>query len=416
MIAGGYIFMKKAANRIKKLEKNNMTFLEMKSVKGQALNLTEVEAVTKNKVDGLIPLTVKESGKSFTLIYNITGLESLKHFLQKNTLNKQLFGFLLQNILTMLQLLEANYFQFTSLLVTLGKIKVDPASKRLYFIYVPIQYYDNGVNLKEFLLSIIDFANFSDEEDLSFVSDYIRILNTGVNFSVFELQEYINSLTGAEAKKPRTKKCPICGKVVPEDANFCTECQYNFAKKEATGQMAGGAKLTYNPADITSSSSGNTGESLEWGDYWDDNKDEIAPNDLANDIGTTVLGEDAEEDEEGPDDIPTTLLNQPKVIVKVGVLKRLSNNEKREVKGKQYLIGRSLKCDFSVPDNTAVGRNHAYVITSDEHFYLRDNNSVNRTYINGKVIPPDENIEIFNDTKICLANEAFIFTIITREE
>ena len=411
--------MKKAANKIRKLEKNNLTFLEMKSVKGQALNLTEVEAVTKSKIDGLIPLTVKESGKSFKLIYNITGLESLKYFLQNNTLNKQLFGFLLQNILTMLQLLEANYFQFSSLLVTLGKIKVDPSSKRLYFIYVPIQYYDNGVNLKEFLLSIIDFANFSDEEDLSFVSDYIRILNTGVNFSVFELQEYINSLTGATLNRPRTKKCPICGKEVPEDANFCTECQYNFAKKAATGQISGGISSTYDPTkdDI---GSGNTGEDLDWdeGDWDDDEDEEEEENNkgFTDSIGTTVLGEDDDVEDDDSEGTPTTVLNQPKKIVKVGVLKRILNGEKREVNGKEYLVGRSLKCDFSVPDNTAVGRQHAIIITSKERFYLRDNNSVNRTYINGKVIPPQEDIEIFNDTKICLANEDFVFTVITKEE
>lgn len=410
--------MKKTANKIRKIEKNNLTFLEMKSVKGQTLNLTEVEAVTKSKIDGLIPLTVKESGKSFKLIYNITGLESLKHFLQNNKLNKQLFGFLLQNILTMLQLLEANYFQFSSLLVTLGKIKVDPSSKRLYFIYVPIQYFENGVNLKEFLLSIIDVANFSEGEDLSFVSDYIRILNTGVNFSVFELQEYINSLTGATLNRPRTKKCPICKKEVPEDANFCTECQYNFAKKAVTGQMSGGAPTIYDPAD-EQSGSGNTDEDLDWGDDWDDDEDEKEeenPIGATDSIGTTVLGEDDEIEDEDSEDIPTTVLNQPKRIVKVGVLKRISNSEKREIKGKEYLVGRSLKCDFSVPDNTAVGRQHAIIITSKERFYLRDNSSVNRTYINGKVIPPQEDIEIFNDTKICLANEDFVFTVITREE
>ncbi len=412
--------MKKTANKIRKLQKNNLTFLEMKSLKGQTLNLTEVEAVTKNKIDGLIPLTVKESGKHFTLIYNITGLDSLKNFLINNTLNKQLFGFLLQNILTMLKLLEANYFQFSSLLVSLGRIKVDPSSKRLYFIYVPIQYYDNGVNLKEFLLSIIDYANFNETEDLSFVSDYIRILNTGVNFSVFELQEYINSLTGASVPRPRTKKCPNCGKSVPEDANFCTECQYNFVKKETTGSMSG-VTPTYDPSGKTGSTSGNTGDDLDWDSDWDENDDVNTPNDyddIPNESGTTVLGDDSdEEDEDEPgEDMPTTLLNQPKVIVKVGVLKRVSNHEKREIKGREYLVGRSLKCDFSVPDNSAVGRRHAYIITKEEHFYLRDNESVNRTYINGKVIPPNENVEIFNDTKIRLANEDFVFTIITREE
>lgn len=405
------MFDMKKANKIKKIEKNNMAFLEIKSEKGQVLNPTEVEAITKNKVEGLLPLTVKESGKSFKLIYNITGMKTLNQYLQETWLNKQLFGFLLQNILNMLKTLDANYFQFTSLLLTFGKVKVEPSSRRLYFIYVPIQYYNNEVSLKDFLLKIISVAKFEDGQDLSFVNEYIQILNTGVNFSVFDLEEYINNLTNDSSKTKKTKKCPNCGKVLDVEANFCSVCRYSFIKQGVSGKIGGSVYDPLNDKDEE-----DFGSNYDFG--WDiDNDGQYKSSEglgTTDNIGTGVLGDDFDDDFEedfGDDAEPTVVLNQAKKIVQVGFLTRISNNETKEIDQNDYVIGRSLKCEFSVPDNTAVGRKHAIISYDKDHFYFLDNNSTNRSYINGKVIPQDEKIEIYNNTKITLANEDFIFTI-----
>lgn len=420
--------MGKSVNKIKRISKNNMVFVEIKSIKGQQLDLVQAEAITKGKIEGLLPTTVKESHGSFTLIYNITGMISLKDYLQATVMNKELFGFLLQNIFDILKIINANYFQFSSLLLSLGRVKVEPSSKRLYFIYVPIQYYDNEITLKEFLLKLLDEATFAEGEDLSYVQEYIRILNTGVNFSVFDLEEYINTLTNRGTVVQKTKKCPNCGHLVSADANFCTNCCYSYISKGVTGQTGGPA--IYDPFDEKDVCELPVYDELDWGNDEPDqdiidtdtqpptnNETDTAFQDdkeygMTEQTGTTVLGHDDLDD----DDVATTVLNQTKVIVKTGYITRLSNSQKSKIDTSQYHIGRNRANNLVVPDNTAVGRQHAVIIKQDDRFFINDLNSTNKTYVNGKEIPPRQNIEIFNNTKIKLANEDFIFNIVVTEE
>lgn len=420
--------MGKSANKIKRISKNNMVFVEIKSIKGQQLDLVQAEAISKGKIEGLLPMSVKEGHGSFTLTYNITGMKTLKEYLQDTVMNKELFGFLLQNIFDIVSIINANYFQFSGLLLSLGRVKVEPSSKRLYFIYVPIQAYDNETTLKEFLLKLLDEATFVEGEDLSYVQEYIRILNTGVNFSVFDLEQYINSLTNRGSVAQKTKKCPNCGHLVSADANFCTNCCYSYISKGVTGQTGGTA--LYNPFDEKDVYEPPVDDELDWGndepdqDIIDTDTQPPTDNDnsagfqdgkeygLTEETGTTVLGHDDIDD----DDIATTVLNQVKVIVKTGYLTRLSNSQKSKIDVPQYHIGRNRANNFIVSDNTAVGRQHAVIIKQEDRFFINDLNSTNKTYVNAKEIPPRQNIEIFDNTKITLANEDFIFNIVVTEE
>ena len=54
---------------------------------------------------------------------------------------------------------------------------------------------------------------------------------------------------------------------------------------------------------------------------------------------------------------------------------------------------------------------HADIITHDGRYYIVDKNSTNKTFVDGKVIPPDTETEIFQGTKIRLADEDFTFVI-----
>ena len=170
--------------------------LIIKSLKGQQVSENEVYAINANKVPGLLHLDVVQKGSSFKLIYNITGFISLKEFL-KMPLNKQLFAQILQNILVNLKAVESAYFNQQYLLMDINQVYVNPNTQHIYFTYVPILMFESGTSLREFLLGIIQHGTFAPGEDNSYVRDYITILNSGINFSVFELEEYINKLQTA---------------------------------------------------------------------------------------------------------------------------------------------------------------------------------------------------------------------------
>lgn len=66
-------------------------------------------------------------------------------------------------------------------------------------------------------------------------------------------------------------------------------------------------------------------------------------------------------------------------------------------------------CDYVVLDNKYVGRNHAHIIVQDNDCYFVDNNSTNKSYINGKQIAPKQKIMLANGDEIRLANLSFGF-------
>jgi len=65
-----------------------------------------------------------------------------------------------------------------------------------------------------------------------------------------------------------------------------------------------------------------------------------------------------------------------------------------------------------VISGNTVSRHHATIYSNNEKYYVRDENSSNHTYVNGKQIAPFTEIEIVDEDRIRLANEEIIFTIV----
>ena len=91
---------------------------------------------------------------------------------------------------------------------------------------------------------------------------------------------------------------------------------------------------------------------------------------------------------------------------------RCKNDEKIMVNKPTFRIGKEKKyCDYFVVNNNAVSRSHADIITKGKRYYIIDLNSTNKTYVDGRAIAIEKEIEIFNETKLRLANEDFVFYI-----
>ena len=68
------------------------------------------------------------------------------------------------------------------------------------------------------------------------------------------------------------------------------------------------------------------------------------------------------------------------------------------------------RVDFCITENRTVSRHHATIYCRDGSYFIEDNNSTNKTYINGTPLIPEREIKLKDGDVIRLSNEEFDFT------
>lgn len=111
-------------------------------------------------------------------------------------------------------------------------------------------------------------------------------------------------------------------------------------------------------------------------------------------------------DEPGIDEIPA---NEP---VSNAYITRMSTNEKVEITGTNFIVGKSSEyAKYVIRNNRAISRVHATFIIRNGTYYIADNDSKNGTFVNGQKIDFENMAELCDGDTIQLANEKFRFTI-----
>lgn len=62
-------------------------------------------------------------------------------------------------------------------------------------------------------------------------------------------------------------------------------------------------------------------------------------------------------------------------------------------------------------DKDVISRKHAEIIVRGSSYFIIDNNSTNKTYVDGKAIPGKATVEIYNGTKIKFVDEEYTFYV-----
>lgn len=108
----------------------------------------------------------------------------------------------------------------------------------------------------------------------------------------------------------------------------------------------------------------------------------------------------------------TTVLNssmRPPDMVSPHLI-RIKTNENIMIDKPVFRIGKEKSyVDYFVSDNTAVSRSHANIVSRESKYYVMDTNSTNHTYLNGKMIQSNVEVELAHGDKIRLGNEDFEF-------
>ncbi|MBR5278288.1 MAG: FHA domain-containing protein [Clostridia bacterium] len=177
--------------------KKGVTLFCVKGKANQELNEREVHEINQNGVPGFLGFQVERTGRKFKLIYDLTGLVSLREFLQFNIISERILKKLLQSMFDSLDIASKLYFNRNLIQFTMDTVLVNPADWQICFIYVPVQPFDAVGSVKDVLNGIISMASFNPREDTAYIQRFIEILNDGVNFSEFAIKEFAQSLYGS---------------------------------------------------------------------------------------------------------------------------------------------------------------------------------------------------------------------------
>ncbi len=89
---------------------------------------------------------------------------------------------------------------------------------------------------------------------------------------------------------------------------------------------------------------------------------------------------------------------------------RVSTGERININRSNFKLGRSKKnADYFMEGNDTISKVHAYITNKANQYFIVDNASSNRTFLNGKVINPIEENRLAHESKIRLAKEEFVF-------
>ncbi|MDO4466551.1 MAG: FHA domain-containing protein [Bacillota bacterium] len=97
-------------------------------------------------------------------------------------------------------------------------------------------------------------------------------------------------------------------------------------------------------------------------------------------------------------------------------ISRVSTGEMMIVDSDEFILGKSKKIvGFTIVGNQTISRKHACISKKEDDYYISDLESVNHTYVNGRKVKLNKEVQLFDGDIIQLANEDFEFHIIKNE-
>lgn len=388
----------------------------------ETVNERIYKAVAAGMFEGFLPVSIRQKRKETRIECVVQGLIPLTQYFN-GIVTKKMFLDFAHQIALIIKNCEKNMINANNLDLQSDKIFVEPQTKSVKCIFWPVVNNQRANSPHLFLKTLPFELNFSPFENNDYLETYEAFFD-GINpFSVNNFDKMVLSLSGKKSVSAHTTPVEVSSGIL--DSNIKSERKEFHAKRSAD--------IEYNPF---ANSLGEVDErKIERGINQDMNgifcsycgaknqcgsnfciqcgnkfkkvqvavEEKIKDNETV-DFGTMVLGDGLG---------GTTVLSYNDSEKPVyPILTRLRTEESYIVDKPIFRIGaKQSYCDLFICDNNYISRNHADIITRDDRYYIVDRKSTNKTFVNGKVIPAEKEIEIFAGTQIRLANEEFTFNI-----
>lgn len=370
----------------------------------EAINERVYNNLKSGMFEGLFPVEIYQKRKKTRIECTVQGLISLTQYF-KNIVTKKMFLDFVHEMILQIKNCEKNMIDANNLDLQRDKIFINPQTQKVKCIVWPIVNNQRGNPPYVFFKQLPVGWSFNPYED----NNYLRIYNeffNGINpFSINDFDRMI---------------CKLSGEQNIQSANILSD-KGEIQKKEE------GKNIEYDPSidirhkddrmDIFCSSCGtknyiNANYCVRCGAKIKSNeirKPVKSREDNTIDFDSIIENNDSDKTEILKTE-PMDNATEP-MFENIAILTMLRTNKNFIIKPPTFQIGREEYCDLFISDNKFISKNHANIIKKGNRYYIVDCNSENKTFVDGKIIPAEKEVEILSGTKIRLANEEFIFDI-----
>lgn len=329
---------------------------------------------------------IEEEGK-YGFQYNIAYKATLRKYLLQ-TMGKQQVLKLLETIIEAFQVLKNKGVDEKYLYLNLDYIFVDFVTRDISFLCIPENTELTGNRrLRDFLKELLMTITYKEEEDIYYIAKLVLYISNNRCMDMENFEELVLSLKEVKITQGKPVVSPVTSfpaatmlRPVSRREEAEQENQTGGIKIEAAKPMPSGNLISYSQS----------GEHDE----------------------TTVLTMPSGNLKEFSME-KRSLLQKNAEKKPLPVLIRTKTREKIIINKNMFRIGKSKSdTDYALEDNIAVSRVHAVIHKREGACYIRDNDSTNNTYVDGRILKGEKEQLLLKGMKISLADEEFIFELL----
>lgn len=424
--------------KFKVLEKQGQIGIRCKLTGNEQINSGEVLYFSQNFIKGFMQPTVEDAGK---LIFIGAQGVPLSRFLKQVITKEQFFPIVAQVIEIYKAAVNRN-LPLQNVVLSPDFIVINPNTGEMSFVYAAIatpQPMNDGYT--SCMNRIASIAHFATQEDFNAVGNFLNFINGLGTFSVPEMESYIMKAapitynivirqpfnppapqTAAPAQETAPQAAPAQEEKQPEvqqPAQAATPVQETapqaapVQEEKKPEPVKEEAKPAVQPAPIPQPEPVNAPPVI----HADEAKvvEIKAPEAPAQEEAKKPEVKQPEPVQETKQPEPEVKKPEPVQETKPAVqpapkFVRRSNGESFSVDKPVFKLGKErAKVDFCITGNKTVSRVHATLYVRGGECFVQDNNSTNRTFVNGEPIAVQTEIKLKKGDVLKLSNEEFEF-------
>ena len=415
-------------SKLKYINKKGQVSITLKLVSTEQINSGMAGYLAGNYIKGFLRPAADKGGG---IIYSGAQGMALSQFL-RHPINKEQFYIIIAHLLEAYKMIVSVNLDPSMIVLDPDYITISPNTGELYLVYQPIiNSQSPNQGFMRCFGQICSMLKYSTPQDQAAIGGFITYAGRLPAFSVNDIERYILNVSPATYNivmrmpfnDPRESPVPAAAEPPISKKPSMTESAPSGTVLASDDMYAAPVETMSSPQTLNRSSLSDFSPRQDI-----PAEPEIAPQipeqpslsdfspkeDVYEAPAEPVI---APEIIEEPVSSEITQKEEPVPVVPAepepmppAKLTRRSNGEVILINKETFVIGKErARVNGCITGNKAVSRVHATIMLKSDGFYIVDNDSTNKTYINGSVIYPMNETKINSGDIIKLANEEFDF-------